>query len=345
MASRNCAAARSRARQLNRRTGSITPSVNEFPGTIFWFTASKRKEPDVRLLKLKTVLVATDLEPSSDRALETGASLAAAAGATLHVAHVTAAEKTNAENRGSSSAARERMDATLRRAGISVQVDNVHIAAGAPVEVLSSLSDQITADVIVIGRHRQRTDMDAHSAIGSTAYTLITRSLRPCLITSRRLRLPLRRAMVAIDTSETARGALLVALSWSSALRDSKAEDAKTTLTALHIETSADLSADDIQMRRNIDHELDILRRNAGSWAGVAVKGTTEAGSDPAKAIMKYATEHDAELVVLGTRGLSADNALRLGSVSTAVARGLSVPVLLVPPAIWRNYARDIDYF
>jgi nucleotide-binding universal stress UspA family protein len=299
----------------------------------------------MRLLKLKTVLVATDLEPSSDAALETAAALADAAGAKLHIAHVSAPDGTNTEGRDSYSDTRARLATTLRRVGLPVQFDNVHITAGNPVEVLSSLSDQIAADVIVIGRHREGTHTDAVGSIGSTAYTLITRSLSPCLVTSRLLRLPLQRALVAIDTSETARGALLVALSWSSALRDSKAEGAKTTLTALHIETSGDLSADDIQMRRNIDHELDVLRRNAGSWAGVAVEGATEADSEPANAITKYATDHDAQLVVLGTRGLSAQTASRLGSVSAAVARALSVPVLLVPPAVWRNYARDIDYF
>jgi nucleotide-binding universal stress UspA family protein len=47
---------------------------------------------------------------------------------------------------------------------------------------------------------------------------------------------------------------------------------------------------------------------------------------------------------VLGTRGLSADSGLRVGSVSAAVSQKLSVPLLMVPPSVWRDYARDIDY-
>jgi nucleotide-binding universal stress UspA family protein len=150
---------------------------------------------------------------------------------------------------------------------------------------------------------------------------------------------------VAIDASEAARGALLVALSWASALRSSKAKEPDTTLTALHVESGETLSAADAHMKRTIDHELDVLRRSAGSWAGVSVEGATETNADPVKAITKYATDHEADLVVLGTRGLSADRALRLGSVSAAVTRQLREPVLLVPPSVWRDFARDIDYF
>jgi nucleotide-binding universal stress UspA family protein len=228
---------------------------------------------------------------------------------------------------------------------LSVEERRVHIESGTPANVLSSLSDQIKADVIVIGRHRPRTDLPADLPVGSTAYSIITRTLSPCLVTSKTLSLPIRRALVAIDASEAARGALLVALSWSSALRNAKSKEPDPTLTALHVESGATLSAADAHMKRTIDHELDVLRRSAGSWAGVSVEGATETNGDPVKAITKYATDHEAELVVLGTRGVSAVLALRLGSVSAAVTRRLRLPVLLVPPSVWRDFARDIDYF
>ena len=52
----------------------------------------------------------------------------------------------------------------------------------------------------------------------------------------------------------------------------------------------------------------------------------------------------DAELLVLGTRGLSAQRAGELGSVSAAVLARAKRPILLVPPAVWRDHARDMDY-
>jgi nucleotide-binding universal stress UspA family protein len=49
--------------------------------------------------------------------------------------------------------------------------------------------------------------------------------------------------------------------------------------------------------------------------------------------ILEVADQHDAELVVLGARGLSAFKSIVLGSVSHSVAQHSHIPVLIVPPA------------
>jgi len=296
----------------------------------------------VRLLKLKTVLAATDLEPSSDPALVSAARLAEGAGAKLHVAHVSPSH--SGHGNAHSSDETERMHAALERTGLSGRKHRVHLLAGAPAAALAAAGDEIGADVIVIGRHRHGT-RPSDDSIGSTAYEIMTCTLAPCLVTARPLEVPIRRAVVAVDTSETARGAMLVALSWSSALRASKSAAADTTLTAFHVETGGTRSRADAQMKRTIEHELEVLKRGAGSWAGVSVEGTTETSDDPVAAIIHFATTHGADLVVLGTRGLSAHSNSELGSVAAAVTRQLPIPALVVPPAVWKNHSRDIDYF
>jgi nucleotide-binding universal stress UspA family protein len=236
------------------------------------------------------------------------------------------------------------MTSFRERIGLSGSNSRVHVKTGDPASTLSELADDISADVIVIGRHRERGARQSDSPIGSTAYDVVTRTLAPCLITSRSLEVPIRNAVVAVDSSETARGALLVALSWTSALRPLKPDAQSTTLTALHVETGRRLSPPDAHRRRTVDHELDVLKRGAGSWAGVSVTGATETSDNPVDAIVQFANDQDTDLVVLGTRGLSAQRLSGLGSVSAAVTKRLTVPVLLVPPAVWRNYAHDIDY-
>ena len=297
----------------------------------------------MRLLKLERVLAATDLDPSSDAALESASRLADAAGARLHIAYVVPADEAQTGT-ATASDSEARVTDTLRRVGVSCEPNRIHVVPGTPEAALSDLSARIVSDVTVLGRHRRRPDLPAESGIGNTAYAIIARALTPCLVTSRPLNLPIRRVVVAIDTSETARGALLVALSWASALRSSTAAG-DPRLTALHVETGQRSSPDHDHLKRTIDHELDILRRSAGSWAGVTVEGATETDLDPVKAITRYAADHEADLVVLGTRGLSADKTARFGSVSAAVTRQMEMPVLLVPPAIWRTYVRDMDYF
>jgi nucleotide-binding universal stress UspA family protein len=62
---------------------------------------------------------------------------------------------------------------------------------------------------------------------------------------------------------------------------------------------------------------------------------------DVAQAIAHFAREQRSDLVVLGTRGLGLDATGRLGSVSAAVAERLETPILLVPPAVWADYAKE----
>jgi universal stress protein E len=297
----------------------------------------------VRLLRLKTVLAATDLEPSSDSAVESAMRLADGAGAELHLAYVSSNRAGRATS-GSIPDADSAMTAFRERIGWSGDNRRVHIRSGDPAPTLAALSDEISADVIVIGRHRQRTGPQSDGSIGGTAYDIVTRTLCPCLITSRSLQAPIRQALVTIDTSETARGALLVALSWASALRHPNGDATGTTLTALHIESGRRLSPSDAKRKRTVDHELEVLKRGAESWAGVTVTGTTETSDDPAGAIVRFAKDQKPDLVVIGTRRPSARKASRLGSVSAAVTNALDMPVLLVPPAVWRQHAHEIDY-
>jgi nucleotide-binding universal stress UspA family protein len=55
-----------------------------------------------------------------------------------------------------------------------------------------------------------------------------------------------------------------------------------------------------------------------------------EVGRQPEKNILKYAKEHQCELIVLGSRGLSGVKELFLGSVSHYVTQHSDVPVLIV---------------
>ncbi|WP_435129632.1 universal stress protein [Halobaculum sp. D14] len=50
----------------------------------------------------------------------------------------------------------------------------------------------------------------------------------------------------------------------------------------------------------------------------------------PSKEIVRYAEEHDCDLVVMGTHGRGGIDRLLLGSVAEKVVRGSSVPVLTV---------------
>ena len=84
---------------------------------------------------------------------------------------------------------------------------------------------------------------------------------------------------------------------------------------------------------------LDAERTHAEATLGDAVTRAAEAGvslrthlttGDPAEQICRYAEEIDARLIAIGTRGHGTVASLLLGSVSNAVIRGASCPVLVV---------------
>ena len=277
----------------------------------------------MELLALRKVLVAIDLDDSSRAAWKSARDLAAAAGSELHALHVTA------DNAQAAS-----VEPALERIGVSSAVAEVHLSSGDPARAIGLTADRLGVDVIVLGPHRERRDGAGTSGLGSTALAVVTNAAVPCLVTSTPLRLPLTQVVVAVDLSDSARGTLLVALSWASALRSRAA--APTQLTALHvIETQS--SAQDEARARVVDDALSPIRDAAGEWAGVTLRSETIRAESPAEGIKAHTEAHPAELVTIGTRGLGVEPIGRLGSTSADVMRRTNVPILLVPPAMWKE--------
>jgi nucleotide-binding universal stress UspA family protein len=93
-------------------------------------------------------------------------------------------------------------------------------------------------------------------------------------------------------------------------------------------------------------YDDDVLQQGASKVAAAGSALATEAGlkAQPETAevtfegtwhtILDVANQYDAELIVLGARGLSAFKSALLGSVSHAVTQHAHVPVLIVPPAV-----------
>ena len=296
----------------------------------------------MRLLTLKTILVATDLTETSTAAVATAARLADAAGATLHVVHV-APDRSEADRASDHPSEYESaFDRTLAVAKTAT-LPQTHLLSGEPPSAVAMLADRLAADVVVLGRRRDERHSTPDRPVGSTAYSFVTRTLVPVLVVCEPLSLPMRRALVAIDASEAARGSLLVALSWSSALRPPASTDA--TLTVLHVETGEASSERSGHMQRSAAHDAEVLQRNAAGWAGVTLERLTVTNPDPAEAISQQAAATKAELVILGTRSSAEHEQSIWGSTSAAVTRRSTIPILLVPPAVWRSQVRDVDPF
>jgi nucleotide-binding universal stress UspA family protein len=297
----------------------------------------------MRLLSMRAILVASDLTPTSDAAIRTALNLSRACGASLHVIHVAGGDD-HVTTSGRRAEYLTELGDSLRRAGAVDHEGELNIASGDPPSAIAAAADQIKTDVVILGR-RSAAASRVGRPLGGTAYAVVTRAHAPCLAITEPLRLPIRKVLVAIDRSETARGTLLVALSWVTAIRPRDENADRPTLTVLQVEPGVgDPRGAAPVAKKTIDHEVDTLSRNAEGWAGVKVLGETVDGTDPATSIASHARQSRSDLVVLGTRGFD-DPEAGLGSISATVTKELSLPVLLVPPAVWRDHAREIDYF
>ena len=76
----------------------------------------------------------------------------------------------------------------------------------------------------------------------------------------------------------------------------------------------------------------DLLERMAAGLRDQGLRVRTEtAEGKPYLEIVRFAEEHDIDLIVMSTRGQSGLSRWLLGSVTDRVARGATVPLLLVP--------------
>jgi universal stress protein E len=292
----------------------------------------------MKLLSLNAIVVATDLTATSRGAMQSAGRLAQSGGAALHVVHVAPPGTELVARSGHRAEFMHEIAVAAADAGIAAHTP--HVLVGDAAAAIAEFADRVGASVVVTGRRRSDTPFRADRPVGGTAFAVITRSAVPILAVTEAMSLPVARVVVAIDCSEASRGAMLVGLSWASALRD-RARDAM--LTVLHVHDH-DRGLDMAAAKRVVDHELDVLRRSAGDWAGVHVSGVTIPGGEPVEEIARYASGLEAGLVVAGTRGVGRSAAGDLGSVSAALLSRVAEPVLLVPPAVWRNHTRDMDY-
>ena len=228
------------------------------------------------------------------------------------------------------------MMAMFGRAGARVEDTRMHVLEGDPASAIGSLADRLHADVIVLGPHRQA--RTSPRTLGGTALAVVTNAASPCLVVSNSLRLPLQRVLVPVDLSDTARGALLVGLSWASALRGGAHANQRgdVALTALHVQISPDGTSG--SPPREIEKELEHVRRAANTWAGVSISGETTVNANVTQGIIDYVRDSAPDLIVMGTRGLGMDALGRLGSVAASVA--MVVDTGIVAPAVWVEHAR-----
>jgi nucleotide-binding universal stress UspA family protein len=278
---------------------------------------------------LRTVLVATDLSPRSDRAVDRAVRLVAP-GRRLVVLHVIDDELPEPIAQASRTDAhrllREQLDGHPLGAPADYEID---VALGQPAATIIERIDQHEAGLVVIGTHRHGGLLDWFR--GTTAERVLRHAEAPVLMVKERPAAPYRRIVVAVDFSVYSRRAVEFArhLVPDGSFLLVHAFDVPFSSTAARQHMTATARArHEATVRRMVDEQLEAFLR------------TFEPPLPPVRTVMREGAARpvieaevegwQADLLVVGTHGRTGVARALLGSVAAELLRDPPCDVLAV---------------
>ena len=148
----------------------------------------------------------------------------------------------------------------------------------------------------------------------------------------------MKRIVIGIDGSAGANEAV------ESALELAQALGAAVTFVCARVVPSAMLGSRIYgrELEPEMAHARAVVRKALEEAAAAGVEADSEIlDSAPADALIAVAMTHDADLIVVGSRGLGAVHTAIFGSVSKALVARSRTPVLVVKTASGREPKRD----
>jgi nucleotide-binding universal stress UspA family protein len=300
------------------------------------------------MIAIRRILCPVDFSDHSTRALDHALAIASWYKATVTMLHVAPVAPVAAYVSGSGLPAYVTMTAGARgtlltamrqfaarepRAGVAVEFE---VAEGGIAETILARSSELPADLLVLGTHG-RTGFNRW-VLGSVTEKVLRTAVCPVLTVPRAVGdtapLAFRRIVCGIDFSDCSMAALDHAISL--------AQEAQAQLTVVHvIELPPDIPRDVHETVLAGPHsfkEYIALAEEEGRArltdaipdpvrASIAVDSVLAAGK-PYREILRVATEHRADLLVVGVHGRSAIDRLFFGSTTQHLVRQAACPVL-----------------
>ncbi len=282
---------------------------------------------------MQRILVATDFSTRSDRALRRGTLLAKQFGCDVALVHVIDDDQptrmVEAERR-EATALLDDLAATVRA------VDEVRctatVAVGEPFRQVTATSDDIGADLIVMGAHRRQVLRGIFT--GTTVERTIRDASVPIIMANAVPARTYDRVMIATDLSEYSRQAFRSAQTLG-LLRNAQA----TVFHAYAAPAEGLLFRSGMSVRQTnaylveeaskAERDLEVFLRSVACSTAESVTELIETSA--AETIRAGAQRREADLLVIGTRGMSDVGRFILGSVAHQLLRSSEIDVLVVP--------------
>jgi len=283
---------------------------------------------------MKKIIVATDFSTRSDRAIRRATLLAKKFEAAMLLVHVVDDDRpkrmVDAERQTASMLLSEQARSVREIDGVDCSV-GVHVGT-LPDEIIKA-AEADAADLLVVGPHRHHAFLDVF--VGTTAERTIRSSRRPLLVASGVPAGFYRHLLVAVDLSESSGNALRVLAGLGL--------DRQAAVSVVHVFSAPARShmAVASARREDIDDYLADEEKRAAAELTQFMRGLVFPPvrqvlkldeSSVAHVICATAREVSADLIVVGTRGLTGVKKLLLGSVAEEVLHISDRDVLAVPP-------------
>jgi len=287
---------------------------------------------------IESILIPTDGSDGALTGAKRGIALASRTDSDLHIPSVVESRLSTADfdESGRPPLEEEAEEAVEEIAGLAAEYDadldvTTRIREGTPFQSIREYANRREIDVIAMGT-KGRTGLD-RVLLGSVTENVLRTARTPVLavpptagepdindVTFDRLLLP-------TDGSDGA----TIATEWglNSQVDSSRryTRSTRSTRTASLTPESSTIFSSPVEHRG--EAAIDEVRQR-GEDAGVSVSGSTVTGS-PVIEIPASATEHDVDLIVMGTHGRTGIGQWFLGSVTENVVRQAEVPVFCVP--------------
>lgn len=282
---------------------------------------------------MKRILVASDLSPRADRALDRAAQLAAEQGAKLTVLYVQEELLLKKWTARSMQEARKKLRQKSKAWSQQHRLTaTIRTAVGKPFVEIIRRARAEKADVVLVGAHGQHFLRDLF--LGTTVEAVIRKGDRTVLVVKQPSDGPYRRVLVPIDFSDASRQALEGAFALAP-----EAEFHIFHATGAVFEEQLRLggfSESDIVRHRQqliVEAKQDMERfLRSVDYSNRHVRSQVQAGR-AAPMISQAVARLGADLVALGTLGRSDLPYTLLGSVAQQILREVSCDVFLARPA------------
>jgi len=194
----------------------------------------------------------------------------------------------------------------------------VRAGSGRPADHLVQEAEAMRADLIVVGTHRREgVERIRHGSVSQGVLHGASISVAVVPGPAPEAEVRIRRLLAGVDFSPASERAVRLAFSMAGP---------GSTVWLVHVRRRGE-HADDHQLLRARLRQMVPARAEK---SGVTVDVQVVDSSEPAEALRQCAEQADADVICLGTRGLSGLTGTLMGSVSQALVASSSRPVLLV---------------